>query len=68
MYKKGSKMKRIQGFYDFLCKMEKSCAGNVLTAPTYFAELYESGAKEVLTLCREEYERRFSALINIQKK
>lgn len=61
-------MKRIQGFYDFLCSFEQSCANNIKTAPTYAAELYESGGKEVLNLCRQEYERRFSGFLKIREK
>lgn len=57
-------MKRIKQYYDFLCKLENSCAANIKSAPTYGAELYESGAKEILSLCREEFERKFDGFIN----
>lgn len=67
MYKKGYKMKRIQGYYDFLCKVEQSCAKNIETAPTYYTELYESGAKDIVTLMRGEFERRFYNML-IPKK
>lgn len=61
-------MKRIVQFHRFLSNMEISCLHNVQTAPTYFAELYESGAKDVLRSVREEYERLFQPFIDIQKK
>ena len=61
-------MKRIVQFHRFLSNLESSCGRNVAAAPTYFAELYESGAKDILRTVREEYERLFQPFIDIQKK
>lgn len=67
MYKKGDKMKRIQGYYDYLCKLEESAERNIKTAPNYFTELYESGSKDMAAFCKTEFERRFYNML-IPKK
>ena len=61
-------MKRIVQFHRFLNNLENSCSNNVAAAPTYFAQLYESGAKDILRSVREEYERLFQPFIDLQKK
>ena len=61
-------MRRVTSFYEFLCDYEKAVSNNVATAPTYFAELYESGAKDVISFIKDEYLRRFEPLMSVQKK
>ena len=61
-------MKRIVQFYRFLIEYEKATRRNVETAPTYKEQLYDSGATDMLSVVRAEYERLFDGVFDTLKK